>query len=117
MFYYILPFHLTRLPNSRRNSRIDRCPTVKWSGIQNTLKESRLDVLILLDCYALGVCTTDKGNGVTELIAAYAYNATANRVGPFSFTHTLMSKLRILAHLLYFTISYLYNALFTKIQG
>jgi hypothetical protein len=90
---------------------------VKWSGIQNTLEESHSDVLILLDCCASGVCTTDEGNGVTELIAACAYNAIANGVGPFSFTHALISRLRILASLPYFTIGFLYNALFTEIQS
>lgn len=73
--------------------------------------------MILLDCCASGVCTTDEGNGVTELIAACAYNAIANGVGPFSFTHALIAKLRLLAQLPYFTIGYLYNALFTEIQG
>jgi ankyrin repeat protein len=102
---------------SRRNSRTERCPTVKWSGIQNSLEESRSDVLILLDCCASGVCTTDEGNGVTELIAACAYNAITNGVGPFSFTHALIAKLRLLAQLQHFTIGYLYNALFTEIQG
>jgi hypothetical protein len=102
---------------SWQNSRNDRCPTVKWSGIQNTLEESHSDVLILLDCCASGVCTTDEGNGVTELIAACAYNAIANGVGPLSFTHALISRLRALAPLPYFTIGFLYNALFTEIQG
>jgi hypothetical protein len=90
---------------------------VKWSGIQNTLEESLSDVLILLDCCASGVCTTDEGNGVTELIAACAYNAIANGVGPFSFTHALISRLRMLAPLPYFTIGFLYIALFTEIQS
>ncbi|KAH8775791.1 hypothetical protein F5882DRAFT_268098, partial [Hyaloscypha sp. PMI_1271] len=90
---------------------------VKWSGIQNTLEESRSDVLILLDCCASGVCTTDEGNGVTELIAACAYNGIANGVGPFSFTHALISRMRMLASLPYFTIGFLYNALFTEIQS
>lgn len=90
---------------------------MKWSGIQNTLEESRSDVLILLDCCASGVCTTDEGNGVTELIAACAYNAVANGVGPFSFTHALNAKLRLLIQRPYFTIGYLYNALFTEVQG
>jgi hypothetical protein len=79
---------------------------VKWSGIQNTL-ESESDVLILLDCCAAGVCTTDEGNGVTELIAACAYNASANGVGAFSFTNALVAKLKHLAQWPSFTIGYL----------
>ncbi|KAH7378069.1 hypothetical protein BKA64DRAFT_687860 [Cadophora sp. MPI-SDFR-AT-0126] len=102
---------------SLRNSGKERCPTVKWSGIQNTLEESRSDVLILLDCCASGVCTTDEGNGVTELIAACAYNAIANGVGPFSFTHALNAKLRMMARLPHFTVGYLFNAIFTEVQG
>ncbi|KAN0116756.1 hypothetical protein V8E51_002733 [Hyaloscypha variabilis] len=69
------------------------------------------------DCCASGVCTTDEGNGVTELIAACAYNAIANGVGRFSFTHALISRLRMLASLPYFTIGFLYNSLFTEIQS
>ena len=103
--------------SSRRNIDQARCPTVKWSGIQNTLEESESDVLILLDCCASGVCTTDEGNGVTELIAACAYNSTANGVGLFSFTHALNEKLRFLSGWPSFTIGYLYNSLFTEIQS
>lgn len=63
------------------------------------------------------MCTTDEGNGVTELIAACAYNAIANGVGPFSFTHALNSKLRQMASLPYFTVGLLYNAIFTEVQS
>lgn len=108
---------LTRFSPSMGNSGKNRCPTVKWSGIQNTLEESRSDVLILLDCCASGVCTTDEGNGVTELVAACAYNAIANGVGPFSFTHALTIKLRTMVSLPYFTVAYLYNSIFTEVQS
>ncbi len=90
---------------------------VKWSGIQNTLEESRSDVLILLDCCSSGICTADEGNGVTELIAACAYNALANPVGPYSFTYALNAKLRLLAQRPDFTIGVLYNAIFTEVQS
>jgi hypothetical protein len=52
-----------------------------------------------------------------ELIAACAYNAIANGVGPFSFTHALNIKLRQMAELPSFTIGHLCNAIFTEIQG
>lgn len=65
----------------------------------------------------MGVCTTDEGNGVTELIAACAYNAIANGVGPFSFTHALIAKLRLVAQLPGFNTGFLYNAIFTEVQG
>lgn len=74
-------------------------------------------MLILLDCCASGLCTTDEGNGVTELIAACAYNSTANGVGLFSFTHALNEKLQRLSQLPSFNIGYLYNSLFTEIQS
>lgn len=90
---------------------------MKWSGIQNTLEESRSDVLILLDCCASGICTTDEGNGSTELIAACAYNAIANGVGPFSFTHALNAKLRSMAQMPYLNVGYLYNSVFTEVQS
>ncbi|KAF8865495.1 hypothetical protein BDZ45DRAFT_684051 [Acephala macrosclerotiorum] len=111
--------HGTPAWTSLRNSNKERCPTVKWSGIQNTPEESRSDVLILLDCCASGVFATDEGNGVTEPIAACAYNAIANGngVGPFSFTHALIAKLRLLAQLTSFNIGYPYNAIFTEVQG
>ncbi|KAE8443543.1 hypothetical protein EG329_001783 [Mollisiaceae sp. DMI_Dod_QoI] len=102
---------------SHRNSKRDRQPTVKWSGIQNALEESQSDVLVLLDCCASGLSNTDEGNGVTELLAACAFNNSANGVGPFSFTHSLVSQLRNLANMPCFTIGYLYNTIFTEIQG
>lgn len=102
---------------SLRNSKQERCSAVKWSGIQNSLEESRSDVFILLDCCASGVCTTDEGNGVTELIAACAYNAIANGVGSYSFTHALITKLRLMAYLPYFNIGYLYNAIYTEVSS
>ncbi|KUJ18943.1 uncharacterized protein LY89DRAFT_667987 [Mollisia scopiformis] len=102
---------------SFRDSHKDRCPTIRWSGIQSTLEESQSDVLILLDCCAAGVCTTDEGNGVTEMLAACAFNVIANGVGQFSFTHALNEKLRLLSTLPGFTIGYLYNAIFSYIQN
>lgn len=54
---------------------------------------------------------------MTELLAACAFNSIANGVGPFSFTHALISQLRKLAHVPSFTVGYLYNLLFTEIQG
>lgn len=120
--------------SSHRNSLGSaRCPTVKWSGIQNALEESVSDVLVLLDCCASGMSNTDEGrfmsrpiiievtnfrqgNGVTELIAACAFNNTANGVGPFSFTHALISQLRKLVQMPSFTVGYLYNLLFADIQ-
>lgn len=57
------------------------------------------------------------GNGVTELLAACAFNNIANGVGPYSFTHALISQLRKLAHLPFFTVGHLYNLLFAKVQS
>ena len=57
------------------------------------------------------------GNGVTELLAACTFNNSANGVGPFSFTHVLVSQLRVLVNKPSFTVGYLYNLLFTEVQG
>ena len=57
------------------------------------------------------------GNGVTELIAACAFNDSTNGVGRFSFTHALIGQLSKLSHMPFFTVGYLYNLLFTEIQG
>ena len=54
---------------------------------------------------------------MTELLAACAFNNIANGVGPFSFTHTLISQLRKLVHMPSFTVGYLFNLLFTEIQS
>ncbi|PMD33871.1 hypothetical protein L207DRAFT_589423 [Hyaloscypha variabilis F] len=105
------------LLTSHRNKLKERCPTVKWSAIQNSIEESRSDALVLLDCCASGICTTDEGNGVTELIAAYACKNLTEALGPTSFTHALTAKLRQLSQLPYFTVGQLYNAVFTEVQA
>ncbi|TVY45494.1 hypothetical protein LSUB1_G000873 [Lachnellula subtilissima] len=120
---------------SHRNECRERPPTVKWSGIQNALEESPSDVLILLDCCASGLSNTDEGgkslnkllklstdwlssgNGVTELLAACAFNSIANGVGLYSFTHALISQLQKLARMPAFTVGYLYNLIFAEIQS
>lgn len=94
-----------------------KCPTVKWSGIQNALEEAQSDVVILLDCCAGGAANTLEGNGVTELIAACGYNAIANGVGQYSFTSALITELLDLSSRPAFTVAYLYNNIFSRIQG
>lgn len=94
-----------------------KCPTVKWSGIQNVLEEAQSDVLILLDCCAGGAINTLEGNGVTELVAACGYDAIANGVGQYSFTSALITELLDLSNRPSFTIAYLYNNIFSRIQG
>jgi hypothetical protein len=110
-------FRPSNLYFSRANSRKERCPMVKWAAIQNSLEESRSDVLVLLDCCASGVCTTDEGNGVTEMIAAWACKTMVDGLGPSSFTQALNTKLRQLSQLPYFTVGQLYNAIFTEVQA
>jgi hypothetical protein len=67
--------------------------------------------------WLLTTLSISTGNGVTELLAACDFNSVANGVGPFSFTHALISQLRKLAHVPSFTVGYLYNLPFTEIQG
>jgi hypothetical protein len=81
------------------------------------LEEAQSDVLILLDCCAGGAVNTLEGNGVTELIAACGYNAIANGVGQYSFTNALILELLELSNKPSFSVSYLYNNIFTRIQG
>lgn len=54
---------------------------------------------------------------MTELIAACAFNDITNGVGRFSFTHALICQLTKLVGMPSFTVGYLYNLLFTEIQG
>jgi hypothetical protein len=61
-----------RLVFSRRNSRQDRCPTVKWSGIQTVCEESQSDVLILLDCCASGLSNRDEGGLTLNILFRFA---------------------------------------------
>ncbi|KAE9366835.1 hypothetical protein N431DRAFT_471868 [Stipitochalara longipes BDJ] len=102
---------------SRRNSEKERCPTVKWSAIQNSIEESMSDALVLLDCCASGICTTEEGNGATELIAGWTCKNLTNGLGPSSFTQALNAKFRQLSQLPYFTVGQLYNAVFTEVQA
>lgn len=102
--------------NSWRNNQATKYPSVRWSGIQSSLEEAQSDVLILLDCCASGVASSNEGNGVTELISACAYNSIANGVGPYSFTHSLVIELRELSRRKTFSVGELYSNIFCRIQ-
>jgi hypothetical protein len=101
---------------SWRNNNKLKCPTVKWSGIQNVLEESQSDVLLLLDCCHAGSANTNEGNGVTEVISACPYNSSANGVGPYSFTHALVIELEALASRVEFSTGELYNNIYCRTQ-
>jgi hypothetical protein len=101
---------------SWRNNQATKYPSVRWSGIQSSLEEAQSDVLILLDCCASGVASSNEGNGVTELISACAYNSIANGVGPYSFTHSLIIELRELSRRKTFSVGELYSNIFCRIQ-
>jgi hypothetical protein len=101
---------------SWRNNNKLKCPTVKWSGIQNVLEESQSDVLLLLDCCHAGSANTNEGNGVTEVISACPYNSNANGVGPYSFTHALVIELEALASRAEFSTGELYNNIYCRTQ-
>jgi len=102
---------------SWRNNKSSRCPTVKWSGIQNVLEESKNDALILLDCCASGTANTNEGEGSTEMISACAYNSRANGVGPYSFTDALVTELQLLSRRSSFSTGELYSHIFCRIQS
>jgi hypothetical protein len=80
------------------------------------LEQSRSDVLILLDCCAAGFLNTNYGGGVTEMIAASAFNVIANGVGPCSFTSVLNNELKALQNAGPFTIAILYNNMLQSMQ-
>jgi hypothetical protein len=109
-------FYLTTFSSWRNNHRL-KCPTVKWSGIQNVVEEAPSDVLLLLDCCNAGTANTNEGEGLTELISACAYNSKANGVGPYSFTHALVIELKELAKRPYFSVGELYGNIFCRIQA
>jgi hypothetical protein len=90
---------------------------VKWSGIQNVLEEAESDILILLDCCASGIASTNSGSQANELIAACAYNSRANGVGPYSFTNALVIELKALAKKSSFTAGELYSNIFCRTQS
>jgi len=81
------------------------------------LEQAESDVLILLDCCHAATATTSEGNGVTEMISACAYNATANGVGYYSFTRELTIELRELSRRPSFTVAHLFRNAFSRIQA
>jgi hypothetical protein len=89
---------------------------VKWSAIQSLLEQDRSDALILLDCCASGTANTSEGNGVTELIAACAWNETANGVGQYSLTRNLIIELELLSRKPSFSIGELYRNIYVRTQ-
>jgi hypothetical protein len=102
------------------NSHLNGSPNnhiVKVSGVQNLLEEAESDVLLLLDACASGISTTDKGNGVTELIAARGF--TGESSASHSFTRALSTELKSLASLSSFSVGELYNRIFrwTRTRG
>jgi hypothetical protein len=56
---------------------------VKWSGIQSILEEAESDVLILLGCCASLAMSSEGGRGVTDVVAACAFE-TPNTSKPFT---------------------------------
>ena len=72
--------------------------------------------MILLDCCAAGTANAGGGSGVTELIAACAFNATANGVGQHSFTNALVIELTELSRKPSFSIGELYSNIFIRTQ-
>ncbi|CZR61772.1 uncharacterized protein PAC_11669 [Phialocephala subalpina] len=92
--------------------------TVSWQGCQSLLEEARSDVLILLDACGSGNSNTSAGDGLTEVITAGGwYGGALPEVGPFSFTSTLTTELRLLSSREYFSIDQLYQHMLARIQS
>lgn len=54
---------------------------------------------------------------MTELIAACGFNASANPVGPDSFTRALITELDLLSRTPFFTVGYLYSKILCLVQN
>lgn len=87
-----------------------------WTGIQQALEQAESDVLILLDSCESGVGNAGVGNGVTELMAACAFDVQANGVGHYSFTNTLTIELRLLSKKVSFPVVDLYTQVYCRAQ-
>ncbi|KAG0648483.1 hypothetical protein D0Z07_5252 [Hyphodiscus hymeniophilus] len=113
--YYAGHGKLTRNRHSMWTDHRGR--SVIWAGIQNALEQAKSDALILIDSCNSGTANTDRGFGVTELIAAGGFNNIVNGVGPWSFTHGLVAELRLLSNGHPFTVARLHNRIVSRMQN
>ncbi|TVY81197.1 hypothetical protein LSUE1_G005163 [Lachnellula suecica] len=90
--------------------------TVTWTGIQHALEQAESDVLILLDSCESGVGDAGEGNGVTELMAACAFDVQANGVGHYSFTNALTIELKLLSKKKSVPVVDLYTQIYCRAQ-
>ena len=72
---------------------------VEWTDLQIALEQAQSDALVLLDCAHAVTHTSGQINGVTELIAARAFNASSKDAEPYAFTKDLANELRELSKL------------------
>jgi hypothetical protein len=101
------------LPCSSNNQK---CSTVTYTGIQHSLEQAESDVLILLDSCSSGIGDAGEGHGVTELMAACAFDTIANGVGHYSFTKALTTELRFLSQKRSFPVVELYTRVYCRAQ-
>jgi hypothetical protein len=93
-----------------------KCSTVTYTGIQHSLEQAESDVLILLDSCSSGIGDGGEGHGVTELMAACAFDTIANGVGHYSFTKALTTELRLLSKKRSFPVVELYTKVYCRAQ-
>jgi hypothetical protein len=98
------------------SSNNQKCSTVTYTGIQHSLEQADSDVLILLDSCSSGIGDGGEGHGVTELMAACAFDAIANGVGHYSFTKALTTELRLLSKKRSFPVVELYQKVYCRAQ-
>jgi hypothetical protein len=98
------------------SSNNQKCSTVTYTGIQHSLEQAESDVLILLDSCSSGIGDAGEGHGVTELMAACAFDTIANGVGHYSFTKALTTELCFLSQKRSFPVVELYTRVYCRAQ-
>jgi hypothetical protein len=101
---------------SWESSSNHKCSTVTYTGIQHSLEQAESDVLILLDSCSSGIGDAGEGHGVTELMAACAFDTIANGVGHYSFTKALTTELFFLSQKRSFPVVELYTRVYCRAQ-
>ncbi|KAH7322002.1 hypothetical protein BKA65DRAFT_408428, partial [Rhexocercosporidium sp. MPI-PUGE-AT-0058] len=98
------------------SGRKNQHSTVEWTDVQAALEQAQSDALVLLDCPHTITPTSKRSNGVTEVIAAQAFNA-GSTTEPYAFTKDLVTELRELSKLPSFSIGNLYHNIFCRAQS
>lgn len=80
------------------------------------LEQANSDVLILLDCCAAASSVAGSGSGITEVIAACGFEASAPDIGEHSFTRSLIEEMCFMALNAPFSVALLHNKVLSRIK-